>query len=145
MPYTNILYQENWGVGRTNFVLKNMFGKQFWTPRYGYELLCQSNWCSGEGKKKLRFSSNYLPSIWLPWVCIFPHSHQLSFDSNSVFLVVFSLFVASLRSNFMESINFYAFHTGSSSDPSSWTFSSNRSFWCNLSHGFIFSHDPVFG
>jgi hypothetical protein len=29
MPYTNILYQENWGVGRTNFVLKNMFGKQF--------------------------------------------------------------------------------------------------------------------
>jgi len=29
MPYTLILYQEKWGVGRTNFVLKNMFGKQF--------------------------------------------------------------------------------------------------------------------
>jgi hypothetical protein len=27
-----ILYKEEWDVGRTKFVLKNMFGKQFLTP-----------------------------------------------------------------------------------------------------------------
>jgi hypothetical protein len=29
MPYTFILSLEKWGVGRTNFVLKNTFEKQF--------------------------------------------------------------------------------------------------------------------
>jgi len=81
MPYTLISYQEKWGVGRTIFVSKNMFGKQFLTPHYGYKLLCQSNWCSSEGKKKLRFSSIYLLSIWLPLVHTVLHPHQLSFNS----------------------------------------------------------------
>jgi hypothetical protein len=29
VPHTLILYQEKWGVGRTNFLLESMFGKQF--------------------------------------------------------------------------------------------------------------------
>jgi hypothetical protein len=70
----------------------------------------------------------------------FPHPHQLSVDSNSVFLVVIAdVHVASLRKNFMESINFYTSHTRPSSttvplpDPSAGTEMSDEAKHKNLS------------